>query len=233
MVGRVVGAAHIDALRRADSRAQLTTDALFHSVLVPVENVTAVQPSTGGFVTVYPCGAVPNASNLNFLVGDIIPNQVLARVSGGGTVCFFSSAQTDLLVDVSGYFPTVDKLVPLTEPKRVLDTRPTGTTVDGQHQAVGRVAAGATYELPIAARAGVPPNAVSVVLNVTAVSPGASGFLTVFPCGNARPNASNLNFSAGEVIPNSVLARVGAAGRVCFFSSTDTDLLVDVSGYFP
>ena len=197
-----------------------------------VLNVTAVQPGVGGYLTVYPCGSVPNASNLNFVAGDTIPNLVLARVSGAGNVCFFSSAQTDLLVDVSGYFATVDALVPLTEPKRVLDTRPSGSTVDGQHQAVGRIAAGATYELPIAGRAGVPADAASVVLNVTAVAPGGGGFVTVFACGGARPNASNLNFSAGEVIPNSVLARVGGGGRVCLFSSVDIDLLVDVSGYF-
>ena len=199
-----------------------------------VLNVTAVQPGVGGYLTVFPCGSIPNASNLNFVAGDISPNLVLARVSGGGTVCFFSSAQTDLLVDVSGYFAAADALVPLNEPRRVLDTRfPTGTTVDGQHQAVGRILAGGTYELSIAGRAGVPANAASVVLNVTAVSPSASGFLTVYACGNAQPNTSNLNFSAGEVIPNSVLARVGGGGRVCFFSSADTDLLVDVSGYFP
>ena len=75
--------------------------------------------------------------------------------------------------------------------------------------------------------------AVSVVLNVTAVVPSGGGFVTVFPCGQAVPNASNLNFGAGAVIPNSVLARVGSGGRVCFYSFAETDLLVDVSGYFP
>ncbi|MBI4883830.1 MAG: hypothetical protein HY826_07220, partial [Actinobacteria bacterium] len=199
-----------------------------------VLNVTAVLPAAGGFVTVFPCGqAVPNASNLNFVVGDVIPNSVLARVGDGGKVCLYTSATTDLLVDVSGYFGSVVSLTPLGAPARVLDTRsPSGQTVDGLHQAVGQVAANSTYQLPIAGRAGVPADAQSVVLNVTAVLPGAPGFVTVFPCGQAVPNASNLNYTVGDVIPNSVVARVGSGGNVCLFSSAATDLLVDVSGYF-
>jgi hypothetical protein len=159
---------------------------------------------------------------------------VLARVGSGGKVCFYTYAQTDLLVDVSGYFGNAVSFVPLTAPGRVLDTRsPGGTTVDGLHQAVGSIAAGAIYELPVAGRAGVPAGAVSVVLNVTAVVPAAGGFVTVFPCGQPLPNASNLNFVAGDIIPNSVLARVGSGGKVCFYTYAQTDLLVDVSGYFP
>ncbi|MCE9623434.1 MAG: hypothetical protein K8R99_13930 [Actinomycetia bacterium] len=199
-----------------------------------VLNVTAVSPSAGGFITAFPCGQpVPNASNLNFAAGTTIPNLVVARVGAGDQVCFFSSATTDLLVDVSGYFPTTLSLVPLTVPERLMDTRAGSQTVDGLYQGVGVIAANTTFELPIAGRASVPPGAVSVMLNVTALAPSTAGFVTVFPCGQPVPNASNLNFAAGAVIPNSVLARVGSAGRVCFFTSSDTGLLVDVSGYFP
>lgn len=199
-----------------------------------VLNVTAVAPGGGGYVTVYPCGqSVPNASNLNYVADDVIPNLVLAKPGALGKVCFFSFADTDLLVDVSGYFANNLKLQPLVAPGRVLDTRsPGGTTIDGQHQAVGRVGAGATYELPVLNRAGVTGSAPSVVLNVTAVTPSAGGFLTVFPCGQAVPNASNLNFVAGDVIPNSVISKVGAGGKVCIFTSVEVDLLVDVSAFF-
>lgn len=199
-----------------------------------VLNVTAVGPSAGGFLTVFPCGeARPNASNLNYTAGDVIPNAVLARVGASGTVCLYSSAATDLLVDVSGYFPATTVLTPLAVPQRVLDTRGAGVTTDGGHQAVGVIPAGGTYQLPIAGRVGVPESAMSVVLNVTALLPNAAGFLTVFACGQDRPNASNLNYKAGEVIPNAVIASVGTSGKVCFYSSAQTHLLVDVSGYFP
>jgi len=198
-----------------------------------VLNVTAVNPSSGGHLTVYPCGQpIPNASNLNFVVGDVIPNLVVAKVGSGTKVCFVSSAATDLLVDVGGDL-VGSTWIPLLAPARLLDTRnPGSATYDGAHQGVGRISAGGTYELPVAGRAGVLPTVDSVVLNVTAVNPGAGGYLTVYPCGEAQPNASNVNYSAGEVIPNSVLAKVPANGRVCIFSSADTDVLVDISGFF-
>ena len=200
-----------------------------------VLNVTAVGPGADGYVTVFPCGQpLPDASNLNYVQGDIVPNTVIARVGVGGKVCLYTYAATDLLVDVAGYFPTVTSLVPLDAPARVWDScRPGGRTVDGSHQATGRLAAGAVYELPVAGRAGVPANAATVVLNVTAVGPGADGYVTVFPCGQPLPDASNLNYVQGDIVPNTVIARVGVGGKVCLYTYAATDLLVDVAGYFP
>lgn len=198
-----------------------------------VLNVTAVVPAGGGFVTVYPCGGVPNASNLNFVANDVIANSVLAKLDGLGRACFFSSVNTHLLVDVSGYFLGTDALTSLTEPARLMDTRIGGSTIDDLHEAVGRVPANTTYELPITGRATVPGGTQTVVLNVTAVAPSfPGGFVTVWPCGQGQPNASNLNFIPNETIPNLVLAKVGIDGKVCLASSTQTDLLVDISGYF-
>jgi len=204
-----------------------------------VLNVTAVNPSTDGYVTVFPCGtAQPNTSNLNFGASEVIPNFVISKVGtggGAGKVCFFASTATDLIVDVNGYFLSAaapPSLAPLPAPVRLLDTRNPGSpTIDLAHQGVGRLAAGGTYELPVL-RGGVSASATSVVLNVTAVSPSTGGYLTIYPCGSPQPNASNLNFAAGDVIPNSVIAKVGTGGNVCIFSSAAIDLLVDASGYF-
>jgi Bacterial Ig-like domain len=198
-----------------------------------VLNITAVDPADGGYITVYPCGARPDASNLNFAAGSVVANAVVARFGSAGKVCIYSSAATDVLVDASAYFPLATALVPLDAPARVLDTRsPGGSTIDSAHQQTGRVAGGTTYELPITGRAGVPAGAATAVLNVTAVGPTDDGFVTVYPCGEPRPDASNLNFAAGVVVPNAVWARVGAGGKVCLYTSAETDLLVDVSGYF-
>jgi len=71
-------------------------------------NVTVVEgedPAVGGgFVTVYPCGSRPDASNLNFRAGQTVPNAVIAPVSASGAVCFYVYGSAHLLVDVSGYF---------------------------------------------------------------------------------------------------------------------------------
>ena len=67
-------------------------------------NVTAVDPVLPGFVTVYPCGVLPVAANVNYVAGQVVPNAVIAPVSAAGEVCFFSSADTHLVVDVNGWF---------------------------------------------------------------------------------------------------------------------------------
>ncbi|MFZ1489256.1 MAG: hypothetical protein WAS51_04895, partial [Ilumatobacteraceae bacterium] len=80
-----------------------------------------VDPEAAGFVTVYPCGSsLPDASSLNFVRGQTVPNAVVAPVDGTGEVCLWSSAATHLLVDMSGWFRSgLTTRVPV----RLLDTR--------------------------------------------------------------------------------------------------------------
>ncbi|HKA03264.1 MAG TPA: hypothetical protein VKD67_03015 [Acidimicrobiales bacterium] len=113
----------------------------------------------------------------------------------------------------------------------------------------------ANHELKVTGVGGVPNIGVSAVLiNVTAVDPTDDGFLAVYPKlarGVANPsdpirvfneqsaylpnypNSSNLNFAAGDIVPNLVLARVGAGGKIRFnnyFGLTNT--VADVVGWF-
>ena len=198
-------------------------------------NVTAVSPTAAGYLTVYPCGtARPLASNVNYTAGQVIPNSVLAKIGTAGKVCIFTLAATDIVIDVNGYVP--DGASPSTVvPARVLETRsgPAFQTIDGKAQGIGRRTAGTVTALNVTGRGGVPANADAVILNVTAVSPTAAGYLTVYPCGTARPLASNVNYTAGQVIPNSVLAKIGTAGKVCIFTLAATDIVIDVNGYVP
>ena len=199
-------------------------------------NVTAVEPSASGFLTVWPTGAArPNASNLNFTPGETIPNMVIARVGTNGLVSIFNfQGSTHVVVDVLGWFPTGTGYTSLV-PTRLLDTRPGSSTGDGLFAGVGAVGPGQTLNLTVGGRGGVPASgAGAVALNVTAVAPSASGFLTVWPAGSSRPNASNLNFTPGQVIPNMVIAQVGANGVVSIYNSQGfTDVVVDVLGWFP
>jgi hypothetical protein len=80
---------------------------------------------------------------------------------------------------------------------------------------------------------GVPSEARTVLLNVTAVDARAAGFMTVFPCGTERPLASNLNIErVGQTIPNASIIGVNDAGSFDLFAQNATDLVVDVNGYF-
>ena len=85
-------------------------------------------------------------------------------------------------------------------------------------------------ELGVAA---VPDDAEAVVLNVTGTDATGDGFVTVYPCGTARPQASNLNLLAGATTPNAVVVKVGAGGKVCLYTKAGTHLLADVAGYQP
>jgi hypothetical protein len=68
------------------------------------------------------------------------------------------------------------------------------------------------------------------VLNVTVTEPQGAGFVTVFPCGSARPNASNVNYVAGKTIPNLVFSKLGPTGTVCLYTSSPAHLVVDLLG---
>jgi hypothetical protein len=183
-------------------------------------NVTAVDAQNDGFMTVFPCGTtVPDASNLNYRAGQTIANAVIARIGKGGRVCVYTSAGAHVIVDVNGAVPATSTIVAV-DPHRLYDSR------------VGPGPAGAgTTAVQVAGRAGVPTDAKTAVLNVTAVDAGAAGFVTVFPCGTAAPDASNLNYQAGQTIPNAVIAKLSPGGAVCLFTSAPTGLIVDVNGY--
>ena len=70
-----------------------------------VLNVTVNEPEQAGFVTAYPCNSPrPNASNLNYVPGQTIPNNVIVKLGAGGTVCLYSDQTTNLIADVNGTF---------------------------------------------------------------------------------------------------------------------------------
>ena len=96
---------------------------------------------------------------------------------------------------------------------------------------------GVPVRLNVLNRGGLPASGIgAVALNVTVVAgenPAVGGgFVTVYPCGT-RPDSSNLNFTTGQTIPNSVIAPVSAGGDVCLYVYGTAHLLADVSGYFP
>ncbi|MBI5090106.1 MAG: hypothetical protein HZB15_14925 [Actinobacteria bacterium] len=115
-------------------------------------------------------------------------------------------------------------------PVRILDTRPAPENVGG---IAGPVGPNSTITLKVGGVAPVPANAIAVVMNVTVTGTTASSFLTVWPSDQARPTASNLNWTAGEAIPNLVTVQLAADGGVSFYNlAGQTDVVVDVAGYY-
>jgi len=195
-----------------------------------VLNVTSADGSTAGFFTVYPTGGTtPNASNLNWVAGETVPNLVSVGLSAGGDVTIFNGlGSADAIVDLEGYFAppsggsTAGEFNPIV-PARLKDTRGGST-----------LAAGTTLNVQVTGAGGVPATGVSaVVLNVTAVDQTANGFFTVFPTGTSRPLASNLNWTPGMTVPNRVIVPIGTGGQVTIYNGLGSaDAVVDVNGYF-
>ncbi len=220
-----VGAGSTTTLEVTD-RGGVASDA--DAVIV---NVTAVNPSTNAFLTVFPCDEdQPDASNLNAAAGSNVNNLVVAKVSVAGTICVFSSAETHLLVDVAAYVPADGGLLSIV-PARLLETRGGSTTVDGTSQTTSPVGTESTTTLLVAERGGVTDDATGAVLNVAAIRPDDGGFITAYPCDEDRPQASNVNFEAGAVVSNAVVVKLSSSGTVCLYSTSRTDLAVDVVAY--
>ncbi|MFE6835319.1 hypothetical protein ACFVFI_10860, partial [Streptomyces sp. NPDC057705] len=197
-------------------------------VTAVVMNVTAVYPTEAGHVTVYPNGqAAPDVSNLNFTAGQIVPNLVTVPVVNGKVDLRNNAGSVDLIADVTGYYAATGSAFSAAGPVRLLDTR------DGTGARAGAVGGGALVSLQVAGVAGVPAQGVTaVVLNVTVTNPTEAGHLIVHPHGVARPNVSNLNYTAGQTVANLVVVPV-VDGRVTFFNNSGSvDVIADLNGYF-
>ena len=199
-----------------------------------VLNVTATNPSTPGFLTVFPAGlATPLSSTLNFRAGETVPNRVMVAVGSGGQVSIYNAAgTTSVVADVNGWFTDTtiggagSLFNPLT-PARILDSG--FSTPWGPDS--GRVVA-------VAGFGGVPsmtdPNPpTAVVANLTVTGTTASSALIAWPDGADRPVASDVNWPRGGTVPNPVIVQVGPTGNVDLYNIAGcTDVVMDVVGWF-
>ncbi|SCG76928.1 hypothetical protein [Micromonospora coxensis] len=172
--------------------------------------------------TVYPDqGALPNTSNVNFVAQETVANlvtvpvtngKVRLRNSGGGTV--------HLIADLQGVYGPQGSGFKSLSPARVLDTR-----------TAAAIPARADQVLDLSAK--LPADATAAVLNVTVTQPASHGVLTVYPYGLTAPVASNLNFVAGQTIPNLVIVPV-RNGKIVIrnASAGSTHVAADLGGYF-
>jgi chitodextrinase len=203
-------------------------------VAAAVLNVIAVDPQTLGHLDVRPSD-VPRSetSNLNFQAGQNIPNAVIAPVGADGKIQVFNGSlgTVHLVIDVNGYTIAGDAnaagaAVSL-RPSRIVDSRIS-------QQVNGPISPQTTASIQVAGQGGIPTTGIAAaILNVTAVDPQTLGYLDVWPSGVRRSETSNLNFQAGQNIPNAVIAPVGADGKIQVFNGSlgTVHLVIDVNGY--
>jgi hypothetical protein len=190
-----------------------------------VANVTVTNSSANSFLTVWPGGAIPASSNVQFAAGQTIANLVVMPMGADGAIRFATAVgHTDVVVDVTGFFdPAAPSVFHPIAPVRVLDDR-VGLGLSGPWTA-GQVRA---FPLGDAVASG----ATGVVANVTVTNPSAGSFLTVFEHGTEVPTASSLNFGPAQTIANATIPRL-AAGQIDVKNHAGTvDVIADLAGWF-
>ncbi|MFD9127237.1 LuxR C-terminal-related transcriptional regulator [Kitasatospora sp. NPDC059571] len=190
-------------------------------------NVTVTDPTAPGYLTVHPHGAPrPTASSLNWTAGKTIPNLVTVQVKDG-KVSFYNGSQgiVQVVADLLGYYSTQGGGYTPKSPVRLLDTRAGIGAPKAPLKATG------TLDLAVP---GLPAGVTAVTLNVTVTAPTDHGFLTVYPYGADRPTASNLNWTAGQTIPNLVTVPV-KDGKVSLYAAGGygtVQVIADLAGYY-
>jgi hypothetical protein len=149
-----------------------------------------------------------------------------------GAACFFASNDTDLVLDINGYFvPNTDvtamAFYPM-PPCRLVDTRLATGPLGGPS-----LTASVTRSFPLlSSPCNIPATARAYSLNYTAVPQVPLGFLTTWPAGQTQPLVSTLNSPTGAVTANAAIVPSGSNGDISVFVTNPSDLVIDVNGYF-
>ncbi|MBS1787542.1 MAG: putative Ig domain-containing protein [Acidobacteria bacterium] len=147
--------------------------------------------------------------------------------------CFGTRSYTLTINQGGGASANNLQFYPLAHPVRLLDTRVGFTGCDSPgakitggtsrtQTAAGRTCDGLT----------IPANAAALVGNATSVQSGG-GYFTLYPSDIAKPNSANSNYAANQILNSLFTVRLGANdGAFKIFVSTDTDIVVDITGYY-
>ncbi|GAB2977006.1 hypothetical protein GCM10027184_28970 [Saccharothrix stipae] len=189
------------------------------SATAVVVNLTGTEPTADTYVTASPHGQTrPVVSNLNLRAGETRANLVTVIVGADRVLDLYNNAgSTHVVVDLAGYYSTGtgSRFLPV-QPNRVLSVR---------------AGAGSTTTLDLSWA--VPQSATAVALNVTAATATANTFVTAWPAGGARPNASTVNVPTGGTNPNLTTVALGAGRLVNLYNNAGVvELLVDIQGFY-
>ena len=202
-------------------------------------NATTVGPATNGFLTFFPANATrPNTASGNYQAGQTLNSPFIVGLSPAGQFKIYTVAQTNLVMDVHGYFSTeaVDAngqgllFTPLAAPVRLMDSRTTGAS--GCFTPGAPLQAGVEQSQLARGTCTIGASAQAIVGNATVVNNPSNGFLTLWPSSATRPLVASSNWVANKVFNRYFTVSLGADGNFKMFASTGTDLVVDVSGYF-
>jgi sugar lactone lactonase YvrE len=197
-------------------------------------NVTVVPDGALAYLTLWPAGQPqPLVSTLNSPGGIVVANAAIVPAGSGGAVSVFVANQTDVVLDINGYF---DSTIGATSssfytatPCRVADTRnPTGQ-FGGPSMSADQSRA---FPVPLST-CQIPSTASAYSLNVTVVpDTDFLGYLTAWPTGQSQPFVSTLNSWTGAVVANAATVPAGTNESISVYVTDPTDVVLDIDGYF-
>jgi len=197
-------------------------------------NITVIPDAGLRYLTVWPSGQPqPLVSTLNS-DGRVKANAAIVPAGNNEAISVFATDSTHLVLDITGYFEhdgtsTSELQFYAMAPCRVVDTRQGSGPFGAPYLSGG--AAGRSFPMPTGP-CNIPAAAQAYSLNFTAVPHGSLGYITAWPTGQNRPLVSTLNASTGAVTANAGIVPAGTAGGVSVYASNDTDLVIDINGYF-
>ena len=189
-------------------------------------NVTVVPHGSLNYLTLWPTGQQqPVVSTMNSYDGRTKAVAAIIPAGTGGAINAYATNTTELILDINGYFvSSIDSTLafyPLT-PCRLYDTRG-GNYLHAQQ----------TVDFPILGTCSIPDNAQAYAFNLTALPlHGSLNYLTAWPAGQPQPGTSTLNAPTGAVTANAAIVQGGTSGDISVYSYNDTNLIIDVNGYF-
>jgi glucose/arabinose dehydrogenase len=199
------------------------------SSVVLVVTALAAPSTPGGWLTAFPTGTTwPGTANLNTTGGDDIrPNTVVVPVGASGAVDLRTYNVGAVVVDVAGYF--TDATAPASTAGRFVSLSPAREADSRIRFGFVRLAAGQTRTLdPLS----VPADAAALAHNIVIVANRAPGYVTPFPGGEVPFVAAGNASAPDQVRAIHTFTKLGAGGEMSYYAFMDTDLVVDVTGWF-
>jgi hypothetical protein len=193
-------------------------------------NLTVVPTAIGnsGNLITYPDGiSRPVVSTVTYdATGDQSQaTTVLIPVGSDGKIDIYNASSTtiNLVGELSGYFTTATTgqyYHPL-DSTRIIDTR-------------NSKALASDSAMNVADPASVLADDPTLVLNITVTLPADGGFLVEYPGTASLPNASIIDFAAGETVANLALVNSASNNSFNLYNSSGgtVQVVVDTDGYF-
>jgi hypothetical protein len=192
-------------------------------------NIHVLHPTKSTNLTVWPKGSKrPLASMLNLSKDRAGTAMTVAGIGADGKISIATAhGKTEVLVDVLGYYVRSAANGRLYHPAQAF------RLFDSRTDSRGNLANGESRTLTMPTIGGVTATKMrAVMVNVTAVGAKASGHLTAFRAGDARPSVFTLNYTKSHAVSNrTVIALRSGKLKVTNLGSA-TNVVVDVEGWF-